>query len=195
MPKLTEAQWRAQETRFLDAVRRCCTRVGLDNASVQEIRREAGASAGAMYRYFPSKDDMVRAAIAGSMSEVETLIVGVANGDEATTQLTFLRSLLTYLQEFRYHIDGVDLFRLAIQGWSHAQSRPKTLAVITESFQRQLDGYQQAARRWVSVENSEVVARALAGAIIGYVVQSAFSDADIDPLSYCAGFGQWDAIP
>ena len=66
MPKVSEEHWRAQEQRFLDAARRCFTRVGIEAASMEEIRTEAEVSAGAMYRYFASKDDLVHAAIATS---------------------------------------------------------------------------------------------------------------------------------
>jgi hypothetical protein len=99
----------------------------------------------------------------------------------------YLRELLVDLAKFRRHTDGVDLFRLAIQGWANAQSRPETKAMIQDSVERQLASYRKAAKRWVARSKVDSVARAIAGAVIGYIVQSAFVDDEIDPVAYCAG--------
>jgi len=49
---------------------------------MEQVREEAGVSAGLMYRYFPSKDDMLRAAISGSMLQFEALITEVGSNRE-----------------------------------------------------------------------------------------------------------------
>ena len=187
MPKVTEDHRRAQEERFVDAARRCFTRLGVEGTSMEHIRAEAGVSAGLMYRYFASKDEMIRAAISGSMLQFEALIAEVGENEDATTATGYLRLLLGTLRRFRHHTDGVDLFTLAIQGWAHAQARPEARAIITESFARQLGSYRSAARRWTTRAKAEAAARAIAGAVVGYVVQSAFSDTEIDIARYCDG--------
>lgn len=187
MPRRSQEHWKAQEQRFLDAARRCFTRLGVDSASMEDLRIEAGLSAGAMYRYFPSKDELVYAAIATSLAEFEELIVGLGQRTDAVSATAYLRALLVDLAKFRRHTEGVDLFRLAIQGWANAQSRPETKAMIQDSIERQLASYRQAAKRWVGRAKVDTVARAVSAAVTGYVVQSAFSDAEIDPASYCEG--------
>jgi len=172
---------------FVDAARRCFTRLGVEGTSMEQVREEAGVSAGLMYRYFPSKDDMLRAAISGSMLQFEALITEVGSNEKATTAAGYLRLLLDTLRRFRRHTEGVDLFTLAIQGWAHAQARPQTKAIITESFARQLESYRSAARRWTTRAKSEAAAQAIAAAVVGYVVQSAFSDTEIDVARYCNG--------
>lgn len=187
MPKVTDDHRKAQEERFVDAARRCFTRVGVDGTSMEQIRMEAGVSAGLMYRYFASKDDMIRAAVAGSMDQFERLVDAAGESDEATTASGYLRVLLDSLRRFRHHSEGVDLFALAIQGWAHAQSRPEAKAVITASFARQLASFASAARRWTTRAQADAAARAVAAAVVGYVVQGAFSDAEIDVDRYCDG--------
>src|SRR6476646_5454341 len=71
-----------------------------------------------VYRYFPSKDDTLRAAIAGSMLQFEALIAEVGSNEKASTAAAYLRLLLDTLRRFRRHTEGVDLFTLAIQGWA-----------------------------------------------------------------------------
>lgn len=188
MPKVSDDHRRAQEERFVDAARRCFTRLGVENTSMENIRGEAGVSAGLMYRYFRSKNEMIRAAIAGSMDQFEALIVEVSGGKKADTGVGFLRLLLETLSKFRRHTDGVDLFVLAIQGWAHAQSHPEAKAVISESFARQMASYRSAARRWTTPAKADGAARAVAAAVVGYIVESAFSEAEVNINQYCKGF-------
>jgi TetR/AcrR family transcriptional regulator, transcriptional repressor of aconitase len=187
MPKISEEHRRAQEERFVDAARRCFTRLGVEGTSMEQVREEAGVSAGLMYRYFASKDEMIRAAISGSMLQFEALIADAGESEKANTATGYLRLLLDTLRRFRHHTEGVDLFTLAIQGWAHAQARPETKAIITESFARQLQSYRSAARRWTTRAKAEAAAQAIAAAVVGYVVQSAFSDGEIDVARYCNG--------
>jgi hypothetical protein len=78
-------------------------------------------------------------------------------------------------------------FHDVIQGWAYAQSYPQTKTMIQDSGERQLASYRKAAKRWVSRAKVDTVARALAGAVIGYVVQSVSADTEIDPATYCEG--------
>ena len=187
MPRVTEDHRKAQEERFVDAARRCFTRLGVENTSMDDIRTEAGVSAGLMYRYFGSKDDMIRAAIAGALGEFETLVVQTGGSTRAATAVGYLRLLLDNLRRMRHQSPGVDLFKLAIQGWAHAQARPQAKVLINESFSRLMRSYEQAATRWTTTRKAPAAATAIASAVIGYVVQAAFSDDDIDTAQYCNG--------
>ncbi len=145
-----------------------------------------------MYRYFASKDEMIRAAISGSMDEFETLAADVERDNDANSGLDYLKLLLSKLQQFRRHTDGVDLFRLAIQGWAHAQSQPETLAVVTESFARQSETFRRAATRWAGPGRADAAGSSIGAAVIGYVVLNAFSPNDIDIDEYCMGLSALD---
>lgn len=66
-----------QRTRILEAARRCFVRSGFHRATMQDVAAEAGMSAGNIYRYFKSKDDVVaalcaldRAGIAASFADL-----------------------------------------------------------------------------------------------------------------------------
>jgi TetR/AcrR family transcriptional regulator, transcriptional repressor of aconitase len=187
MPKVTDDHRKAQEERFVDAARRCFTRLGVEGTSMEDIRTEAGVSAGLMYRYFGSKDEMIRAAIAGALAEFEVLIAETGESKHAGTPEGYLRLLLNNLVQLRYQHPDVDLFKLAIQGWAHAQARPKAQDVISESFARQLESYRAAATRWTTPRKAPAAATAIAAAVIGYLVQSTFSDSNIDVPQYCRG--------
>ncbi|HEY0225866.1 MAG TPA: helix-turn-helix domain-containing protein [Mycobacterium sp.] len=190
MPKVTEEQWKAQEQRYLDAARRCFSRIGVAPASMEQIRTEAGVSAGAMYRYFPSKDALVHAAIETSLIEVADLMAEVGKRRDIAGPNEYLIVLLETFRQFRHHTEGVDLFRLAVQGWAHAQTQPKTKAMVSAAFELQRAAFADAVSRWTGRKGAPATAVAIGGAVVGYVVQSVFSDTEIDPRQYCRGFGQ-----
>lgn len=187
MPRITESHRVAQEERFIDAARRCFTRLGVEGTSMEQIRTEAGVSAGLMYRYFASKDAMIRAAITVSMAEFEDIVVSAGKSDEGLNAAGYLRALLGGLAAFRRHSEGVDLFALAIQGWAHVQSRPDSKTVILESFGRLLKSFRDAAAEWTTDDMADATALAIAGAVIGFIVQGAMLGTDGDVELYCAG--------
>lgn len=59
MPKLDHETQRARREHILDAAERCFTREGFHSTSMQDICREASISAGALYLYFTSKEDLI----------------------------------------------------------------------------------------------------------------------------------------
>ena len=64
MAKVTQAHIEARTKDILDAAMRMFARRGIENTTMQEIAREADLSAGAIYRYFPSKEELLRGVFA-----------------------------------------------------------------------------------------------------------------------------------
>lgn len=60
MSKVPDAYLEARTTEIRDAAMRVFVRRGISASTMQEIAAEAGLSAGAIYRYFDGKDDIVR---------------------------------------------------------------------------------------------------------------------------------------
>jgi AcrR family transcriptional regulator len=59
MPKLQPEMQSARRERILDAAEKCFIEAGFHAATISDICREANVSAGALYIYFPSKDDII----------------------------------------------------------------------------------------------------------------------------------------
>ena len=74
MPKVSQQYRDARRNQILDAAKRCFLRDGFHETSMQDLFAEAGLSAGAVYRYFSSKDNMVLAIAEQSMREVIAMI-------------------------------------------------------------------------------------------------------------------------
>jgi TetR/AcrR family transcriptional regulator, transcriptional repressor of aconitase len=59
MPKVSQQYRDARREHILNSARRCFMRDGFHATSMQDLVAEAGLSAGAVYRYFASKDEMI----------------------------------------------------------------------------------------------------------------------------------------
>ena len=77
MPKLTPETQAARRAHIMDAAEVCFARSGFHRTSMADICKEAGVSAGALYVYFSSKEDLIagiaerdRAKLAGEFAEL-----------------------------------------------------------------------------------------------------------------------------
>jgi AcrR family transcriptional regulator len=61
MARVTEAHVRSREEAIIGAALSMFARKGVAGATMQEVAAEAGLSAGAIYRYFPGKEQLVEA--------------------------------------------------------------------------------------------------------------------------------------
>lgn len=67
MPKVSAAYVEARRNQILDAATKCFARHGVREATIKQICAEADLSAGAIYRYFPSKQAILDAVYARAM--------------------------------------------------------------------------------------------------------------------------------
>ncbi|WP_375485398.1 TetR/AcrR family transcriptional regulator [uncultured Jatrophihabitans sp.] len=81
MPKVTAQYLDDRRNQILDAARTCFARNGFHATSMQDLFTESGLSAGAVYRYFPSKAEMVLAIAEENMRDV---VATVRDAAEAT---------------------------------------------------------------------------------------------------------------
>ena len=58
MPKISAEARERRRTEILEAARRCFATYGYEGATVVRLERETGLSRGAIFNYFPSKDDI-----------------------------------------------------------------------------------------------------------------------------------------
>lgn len=61
MPRVSQSYLDARRRQIMDAAITCFAREGFHRATMQDIVAETGLSAGAIYRYFWSKEDIVAA--------------------------------------------------------------------------------------------------------------------------------------
>ena len=82
MPRVSQAHLDARRRQILDAARRCFLRNGFHATSMQDVLAEAGLSAGAVYRYFRGKDEIIAAIAGEAVSEVAGALDGAFDTDD-----------------------------------------------------------------------------------------------------------------
>lgn len=80
MSRMPGAYLEARTAEIRDAAMRVFARKGINVATMQDIASEAGISAGAIYRYFPGKDELVRAVFDYCREENGPLYEGIPAG-------------------------------------------------------------------------------------------------------------------
>jgi TetR/AcrR family transcriptional regulator, transcriptional repressor of aconitase len=58
MPKISDERKAARREQILDGARQCFAEHGYEGATVAKLEREIGLSRGAIFNYFPSKEDL-----------------------------------------------------------------------------------------------------------------------------------------
>ncbi|WP_020577814.1 TetR/AcrR family transcriptional regulator [Actinopolymorpha alba] len=182
MPRVSQQYLDSRRQQILDAARRCFTRNGFHATSMQDILREAQLSAGAVYRYFPSKEDLIGAIAADAIGQIRAAFEPVLEADppppldEAFTQVT------STIQRMD---DEYGIARMAIQLWSEAIRSPELTERLRELVLtirglavRLVRAYQERGEISPSVP-AEDVAPILVGMFPGFMLQKVlFGDVD-----------------
>jgi AcrR family transcriptional regulator len=119
MPKVSEAHVEARMQQILQAASACFARQGFHKTTMQDICAEAGLSPGAVYRYFPSKEEIIEAMVAERRREGFNLI-------QAALQMPDSASTLNKLTEiFFSEIDDVQGCAVDVELWGEAFRNPR----------------------------------------------------------------------
>ena len=187
MPRVSDEHLEARRRQSLDAARRLFAANGFHATSMQDLLGESGLSAGAVYRYFPSKEDMVAAIAEEAMGAVRAAFAEDI-GDLSLAEI--LRRALTAVEE---RAQDDDLGRLALQVWAEA-ARSETLRARLAVF---LFETRALLRDRIAETNPEVDADATAAVAMsllpGYCHARVIAG-DVDAERYLRGLGGLTAV-
>jgi AcrR family transcriptional regulator len=176
MPKVS-AQYRDDRRRqILDAARRCFVRNGFHATSMQDLFAESGLSAGAVYRYFPSKADMVLAIAEDNLRDVVAMVRDTADAAGGHSVGEVLARIYELVLE-RHRDTGVAA--MAVVVWGESLRDPalgagfaRLLAEMRASFAAAVSEQQRAGRITDAVPAEAIAAFAMA-TVPGYMLQLA----------------------
>ena len=126
MPRVSEAHLAARREQILAAARELFAARGFARTSMDDVVRASGLSMGSVYRYFPSKSDLVIAVCEGHGGEVD-------GGFPAETPAELVARLAGYVAPGGSHA------RMAIQVWGEAAIVPQLAGTVTATHQRLQD--------------------------------------------------------
>ncbi|TNC23415.1 TetR/AcrR family transcriptional regulator [Amycolatopsis alkalitolerans] len=172
MPRVSEQYKDDQRAAILAAARRCFVRNGFHRTSMQDVFAEAGKSAGAVYRYFPKKEDMIVGVATQNLDDVtEVLRTALTNGDGQRGVGAVMADLLEAVIE--RHRDK-HLASMAVMVWSEALRDPalaERLEAATVSMSHDMAGLVRERQRsgaWTTAP-AEVLARVILSILPGFL--------------------------
>ena len=123
MPRVTPEHSAARRQQILDAAHTCFLRDGFHQTSMTEIQRESGLSAGAIYVYFKSKDEIILGIAFQILETVESLIPDEPIIDGTPVALADI--VAVFLQRAERLENERHVFPIAIQIWAEAIRNPR----------------------------------------------------------------------
>jgi AcrR family transcriptional regulator len=145
---------------------------------MDHIIRASGLSAGAVYSYYPSKEELILAAVTTSLSSLSAIVAPLLHAEPPIDPTQLVGKITGAIDSFANR-DGFDLKRIALLGWSEAQRSEQLRAAMKRfyvDFRSDLAG---ALKRWRDERTGAHhdadmdMAAALLSLVLGYVVQSA----------------------
>jgi AcrR family transcriptional regulator len=131
MPRIKLERKAERRAQIVAAARSCFGRSGFGNTTMQDIFAEAGLSAGCVYNYFKSKDELMLA-IADERHEDERRLI--AEAAEADDPIAAIRQIAqTFANEYLTNT-GLDKRCIALQTWSEAQINPALSSSVREGM-------------------------------------------------------------
>jgi AcrR family transcriptional regulator len=127
VPRVDESYLLRRRQQIMDAAIRCFARDGFHAATMQDIVAETGLSAGAIYRYFRSKEDIVAAIAAGHHGPEAAALAAASTQDDVGTALRAIaRASLGRLadageQQWR---------RVTVQVWGEALRSDRIMDIV-----------------------------------------------------------------
>lgn len=179
MPKVTEAHLEARRQQILDAALSCFAQRGFHQTTMQDICAQAELSSGALYRYFPSKDDII-AAMGAEHRARDAAIFGEVR-QRADTLGIFTELAQAYFGMLAAP-ESRERIRVCVELWAEALRSPahqdSWLHNRAEVMARLEDLVRRAQRR--GEINPALDATAVAQVLIGFF-QAAMLQSALDP--------------
>ncbi len=193
MPKISDERKLERSQQILDAARRCFIDKGFHRASMSDVIRESGLSAGAVYSYYSSKEELIAAVARSIFVAYETGINGFDDpGARPASPEAAVRSLAErILLEIAPLTDG---FRMVLTVWGEASNNPalrETVGDIVRGlrgvFERVLTDWRAAGHELPA--EPTILAQVMVSVMQGAVVQQGLvGDVEIDDYidAFCA---------
>lgn len=189
MPRVSAEHLERRRQQILDAARLCFARKGFHDSSMQDVFAESGLSAGAVYRYFKSKDDIIAALATQTMIELRGTMAEAISAEPLPTPAEVI-TLIARNIVARSGPEGP--VRLAPQAWSLALVNPEATGYVREAILAMRGVWEDYAERmraagWLPADaDTHAVAVAIIGLLPGFILQHLIIG-DITPETLARG--------
>jgi len=182
MARVSQAHLDARRRQILDGAAVCFARNGFHATSMQDVLKEVDLSAGAVYRYFSGKEELIGAIVGEVLGEVHAGFEEAVRSSPPPPPDVLVASVLSRVLGTKESltVDGRPAFpRLVIQVWTETLRNDELAAVLLEGYgavretwARIAGAYQEAGTMRSDV-SPEYVARTMMAAAMGFIAQQA----------------------
>ena len=186
MPKVNEAYLDSRRQQIITAAYRCFARKGFHQATMRDIYAESGLSAGAIYHYFRSKEEIIEASF---IFDYQRGLPVFQQAAEDPDPMAAIAHLLDFFYTGLESAAALGADRVNIQGWAEALVNPQLLAPLRESLQAFLDQLNIVIQRGQAAGmihpdlDPKAVGEVILSSYFGLYLQKAF-DPDLDVGRY-----------
>jgi AcrR family transcriptional regulator len=189
VPRVSDEHLELRRQQILDAAQRCFIRKGVHATSMQDIIAESELSAGALYRYFKSKSDIIRAIVSGVIGDMHSFLADLVTADPL---LPLDEIVLRVARHIATVAQAGGVFRLAPQAWGLATVDPELRAFVNDHMTSVREQWIVYARRCVREgmlpPGTDPVAtgKTVFSLLPGFLLQHLITE-DVDPEEIVAG--------
>jgi AcrR family transcriptional regulator len=191
VPKVSAEHRSARREQILRAAWRCVAREGFHKTTMADVIAESGLSAGAVYGYFRSKNEIITAIADRSIGTVDQVFRAALADGRSPHPADVLQQVLEQLLQAALVEDG-DLTLIAVQAWGEAVRGGEIHDLVQPRIAGVRDHWVEVARRYRAAgglgadADPEEVGRALLGLIPGFILQRLLLG-EVTPQGYAAG--------
>ena len=188
VPRVPESHLAARRDQILDAATVRFAANGFQATGMADVIAASGLSAGAVYRYFRSKDELIAAiverVVGTAAARFEVLLQEEAVPDPAEAVAAAVRMVADVAER-----GPVDLTRVAVQAWGEALRNPEVHAVVDRAYRTMRGYFVEIARRGQAAGTIPAdadplhVGATMMSSVFGFLLQRLLLG-DVDPAAY-----------
>lgn len=184
MPRVSADYLAGRRAEILAAATRLFAANGFHATSMADIISESKLSAGAVYRYFRSKEELISAVADVATATADEVFAEMLADGATPSPAEAVTTMIDSVVERLVHNEamGVDLSRVAVQVWSEALRSPEIGSRANNAIRFFRAHGTEVARRWQAAGNlpadvdPEQVSSAMLGLVQGYILQRLLFD-------------------
>src|ERR1700719_4766513 len=147
MPRLSDKTREQRRQHILTSAWRCFSRDGFHATSIDDVIAATGMSSSAVYRYFRSKDEIIRASAEIGVAGVRDIYGPMLERDPCPPPAATLALLVDELHA-RTDNPDYDMTRVALQTWAEALRDPALHEHARASYREAQADIVELAARW-----------------------------------------------
>lgn len=176
MPRVSAEHRAARREQILRAALRCVGHAGFHKTTMADVIGESGLSAGAVYGYFKSKDEIVQAIAERSIGRIDEVFRELLADGASPHPAVVLEAALDRLLSVG-DSDGVDVTAIAVQAWGEAVRGGEIHRLIAPRIGEVREHWIEVMRRFQAdghvdpAADPATLGQAMLGLIPGFIVQ------------------------